>query len=508
MRVVQDLNLKLGEVDISKIWIDPKCRDDVPQILRGLQHIYTDPKTRAEIFKLLEEEFFSTINKKNGRPGMTLWKIFVLGILRVNLNIDYDKLHELSNSHLTIREMLGHARYTDMHYYHHQTLKDNVQLITPEFLMKANQIVVNAGYRLIKKKDEAPLHGRCDSFVVETKVHFPTDINLLLDAMRKVITLTAKLCKNHDMSDWRQYQYNFRYVKRLMRSAQNAKRHNSKNEEKRQACDNKIKQAHMEYITLSNQYLLRAEATLQQLELEQASQLNISLPVQELFLIEEIRRFITHGKRQIDQIKRRVILNESIAHDEKVFSLFKPYTEWVSKGKAGVPVELGLKVCIMEDQHQFVLYHLVMEKQTDDQVAIQMVTESKKLFGSLSSTSFDKAFHSNDNQEELKKDLSLVVLPRKGKLSQAARVIEYAEPFCKARRQHSAVESAINALEAHGLDYCPDYGIDKFKRYIGLAVVARNIQRIGVIAIALDLRKAKRQKNRMCRHNAAFRLAA
>ena len=49
---------------------------------------------------------------------------------------------------------------------------------------------------------------------------------------------------------------------------------------------------------------------------------------------------------------------------------FDPHTEWVSKGKAGVPVELGLKVCVVEDQHGFILHHHVMEKTTDDQVAV------------------------------------------------------------------------------------------------------------------------------------------
>jgi hypothetical protein len=43
------------------------------------------------------------------------------------------------------------------------------------------------------------------------------------------------------------------------------------------------------------------------------------------------------------------------------------------------------------------------------------------------------------------------------------------------------VESAINALEVHGLDRCPDHAIDGFKRYVGMAVVARNLQRLGAI---------------------------
>src|SRR6266568_7622829 len=77
----------------------------------------------------------------------------------------------------------------------------------------------------------------------------------------------------------------------------------------------------------------------------------------------EIEKFINHADRQIDQTRRRVILGETIPHDEKVFSVFQTHTEWISKGKAGVPVELGLRVCVMEDQHRFILHHQVMEKQ-------------------------------------------------------------------------------------------------------------------------------------------------
>ena len=79
------------------------------------------------------------------------------------------------------------------------------------------------------------------------------------------------------------------------------------------------------------------------------------------------------------------------------------------------------------------------------------------------------------------------MLPRKGKLSQAAREIEQAEAFQQARRAHSAVESDINALEVHGLDRCPDHGLKGFKRYVALAVVARNIQILGA-----TLRKQER----------------
>ncbi len=82
---------------------------------------------------------------------------------------------------------------------------------------------------------------------------------------------------------------------------------------------------------------------------------------------------------------------------------------------------------------------------------------------------------------ELKDRLDHVVLPKKGKLSRAQKACEYADEFVQAKKQHCAVESAINALQVHGLDKCPDHGIEGFERYAALAVLSRNIQILGSI---------------------------
>jgi len=90
--------------------------------------------------------------------------------------------------------------------------------------------------------------------------------------------------------------------------------------------------------------------------------------------------------------------------------------------------------------------------------------------------------------------LEKVVLPKKGRLSSADKEREHSEEFIDARRQHCAVESAINALEVHGLDRCPDRGIDGFKCYVSLAVVARNIQKLGAILREKEKKSEKRQR--------------
>jgi len=501
MRLVQNPQMMMGEVDISQIKFNPKSRDDIPKVLKGLQYIYLNLELRSQIFAVLETDVAPKVSKRNGRPGMELWKIFVCGVLRLDLNEDYDRLHELVNNHRTIREVLGHGIF-DEHTYQYQTLKDNVSLMTPELLDKVNQLLVQSGHALLKKSGSEALRGRCDSFVVETDVHYPTDINLLYDAMRKIITLTAQWCDEHDISDWRQHAYNVRHIKRLMRAAQNKRRSKAKSEEQKKKNEILIVKAHQEYLDVAGSYLNKAQGTIAKLvQHGLTGEFDILKKL-------EIEGFVQHAKRQIDQTERRVILGEVIPHDEKVFSIFEPHTEWISKGKAGVPVELGVKVCILEDQHQFILHHQVMEKKTDDQVAVSMVKEAKKRFSKLTACSFDKGFHSPENQIALKEQLEQVVLPRKGKLSKQAQAAEQTQPFIEARHAHSAVESAINALEVHGLDRCPDHGINGFKRYVALAVVARNIHRIGDILYKQEQERAQRKMKKSSGCSPPLKLAA
>ena len=266
---------------------------------------------------------------------------------------------------------------------------------------------------------------------------------------------------------------------------QRLKHSTSKDARKQQRKEQEIKEAHRAYLDLAEGYLARAEQTCQQ-----------ASPWDPLCVIRlsELNNFIQHAHRQIDQIDRRVLRGERIAHDEKVFSLFQPHTEWISKGKAGVPVELGLRVCVMEDRDRFILHHRVMVKSTDNQVAFAMVGETKQKFPSLRAVSMDKGFYSPANLEVLKSRLECVVLPKKGRLSKTDKARESEPEFVNLRKQHSAVESAINALEVHGLDKCPDHGINGFKRYIAMAVVARNIQRLGAVLRQQEKEAAQRKR--------------
>jgi hypothetical protein len=151
LRQVHPKQLQLGESDIANIQFDPRSRDDVPQLLRGLQYLYTNEEVRTQVFQVLDELVPEDVDANNGRPGMHLWKVLVMGVLRLNLNWDYDRLLEMVNQHKTIREMLGHGIRDEDEPYKLQTLKDNLALFTPEHVDKINQIVVKAGHQALKK---------------------------------------------------------------------------------------------------------------------------------------------------------------------------------------------------------------------------------------------------------------------------------------------------------------------------------------------------------------------
>lgn len=486
MRKIINPQVQIGEINISDVPIEVDSRDEIPQLLRGLQYIYSTPK----LWKKVQHELWGIlpleVDPDNGREGMTLWRILVLGTLRLCCNWDYDKLQEIANNHITLRQILGHGILDFDYRYPRQTLCDNLRWFTPEVLERINRIVVNAGHELLGVTGKDTLHTRCDSFVVETDVHFPTDINLLWDAVRKVLQLTHRMSVALGIDGWRQTRHNSNRMKRLYRLVQKERDRNKNSTSCLSATRRYIDEARR-YFNMAQEALATAK----------------SCHHYDNGFIEGIQYYIAHGRRQIRQIIHRCFQGKTILASEKVYSLFEEHTEWISKGKAGVPQELGMRVCIIESEYGFVMHHKVMEHEEDTEIAVPIIKETKRLYPKVTSCSFDKGFHSPDNQLALQGLLSFSVLPKKGRLNSDECRRERSEPFIRRRNQHAAVESAINALENHSLDRCCDHGIEGFERYVALAIVSRNIQIIGRLLQQRELKYLQKTQGRRMRMKVA-----
>ena len=65
---------------------------------------------RAKLFEVIRERYSRRVNIANDRPGMSFWHVLVPGILKQELNRDYDRLAEIAKKHEDIRTMLQLSR--------------------------------------------------------------------------------------------------------------------------------------------------------------------------------------------------------------------------------------------------------------------------------------------------------------------------------------------------------------------------------------------------------------
>jgi hypothetical protein len=476
MRKRFEAQLTLGSTPIERVQIPTKSRDEFPPFLRAMQHIYCDKDLSECVFGLLESVICT--RKPTGRPGMDLWTLFVLAQARLCLNTDYDDLHYRSNYDSLLRQILGiHDGIVRGRDFNRQVIIDNVSLLDDETLRSINHVIVEAGHKLVQKKETEALRIKVDSFVTEANVHFPTDYNLLWDSGRKCIDVLGDLMKGNTAycTGWRKIEYWRKQVKSRMLKLCRACADKSKNRQDR------INKTTAEYLSTARSLSSK---------LCTVKQLNPVDFVEEIML-KQLSYYRGMLDKHIDLVDRRLVKGEKIPHEEKIFSIFEPWVEWICKGKAHKPVELGKRTCIASDQWHFVVDWWVADHQQDNEMLLPVIDRIRKYYEKISSCSTDKGFFSKTNVEILELFEIKAIIPKKGKRNLVETQRENDPYFIKSKRRHSAVESNINELEHRGLDRCPDKGIKGMHRYVGLSVIAYNLRRIGQILLEQDRRAAE-----------------
>lgn len=484
----------IGITSISEVKFPLRSRDELPPVLKALQYIFVTPEINEKVFSLLEKKVCA--GKKNtGRPGMDLWHVLVLAVVRHTLDTNWDRLEHLANYDLLIRRMLGVSAETFgllEKEFCYQTIIDNVSLIDEQLLHDINVLVVAHGQNLLKKKEGEALRLKTDSYVLQTNVHFPTDLNLLWDALRKGLDTVEKIQHETDLQGWRKIKLIRRSVKSIFRKA-SQQVFRGKNEKQK-------KQTLREYLNKANGLVQRFSGIL-------SNPPSGENPQKILGLLIELQQYNLYVKKMSDLAERRLIKGETIEASEKIYSIFEPHTEWIQKGKLFPSVELGHLLLLTTDQYQFIVDYKVMENEKDA-TQVESLTErlQTKFSGrKIYSHSFDKGFFSKNNYESLKQaQVENIILPKRGKLNTEEKERESNKTFKALRNAHSAVESNINMLEHHGLNRCADKGLHGYKRYVGLSVLAYNLHILGNHLIAVERKKEEeRQKQRERYHRAA-----
>ena len=472
MRQRYTLQPSLQIIPIEKIQLPTKSRDELPAILAGLQWIWMHPTLQAEIFALLEAAVLAG-KQATGRLGMDLWQILVLGVVRLGLDADWDRLEDLANHHTLLRQMLGVAALPwgeEAKLFARQTLRDNVALLDDTLLKEINARVAAAGREVFAKKGGAPvaaLELKTDTYVLETDVHFPSDVSLLWDAGRKCVDLIQKYRDQfgYELPGWRKAKDWRRRLKGLERITSKAVYGGGAHKEKR------VKAAVRDYVNVGRELWAKVSESLLGL-CDQAVDGNHW---------ESLAYFAGMLVKHLDLVERRVLHEEQIPAAEKIFSLFEPHTEWIQKGKQRPNVELGHRLLITTDQHELIHDYDVPvgEADVDQSVPVASRLLGRYGEGQIASLSFDKGFTRAEDRELLSLYVPTVVMPKRGKKNAVETERESEKKFVALRRQHSAVESDINSLEHHGLNRCLDVGLAGYRRYVGLGVLSYNLHVIG-----------------------------
>jgi hypothetical protein len=470
MRQHYDRQARFDSTPIGKLMLNYDCRDETIPVLAGLQHVYTCGSLRKKVVGLVAEDVNQDSRRDVGRPGLDDWQIVVLAAVRLGCNYDYDKLQDQSENHRALRTLLGIGEWDDATSFSARRIHDTLCQLKPSTLAAINQAIVGYGHQLHGKAAQSV---RADSFVVETDIHYPTESTLISDGMRKIIPLCADLADEIGEPGWRQSKHLLKRVKEHVRTI--AQISASKSPKVKAG----LSPAYQRLLDRAASILTRARSLQKQAEAGGVS-------LEAMTLVTQLEQWIKLTEQVCDTAHRRVILGEKVPNSEKLFSLFETHTQLYRRGKAGTPNQFGRLVLLFEDGAGFISHYHLMDREAGDADVIVEETRKaqKKHKGRIRTASFDRGFYSAENEEQLSRLIDEPCLAPRHPKQYAERLANGSVEFHRLRQRHPGVESAIGALQSgNGLKRCRDHGEIGFERYLGLAILGRNIHVLGKLLI-------------------------
>ncbi len=476
---------RLDCLPISEVRLNLECRDEIVPILRALQHVYGNAELRRELLALVGKDVNGDTSRKHGRRGLNYWEITVLASARLGCNLDYDKLQDLAENHRSLRQIMGIGDWqADEVDFDWRRIEDNLNKLRPETLQKINALIVKAGHVL---EPEAIESVRGDTFVVETNIHYPTESSVIGDGLRKIVHLATELAKEHELGGWRQAKHLLKKARGLVRAIGRASRAKGQGAGRLQPGYQKLLVLAEDLVTRARQLLksLRFKPDLAAFTLDKVKDGTAPLTTP----VAELLGFIVLTEKVCDNARRRVLQGETLANEEKIHSIFEPHTELIKRGKQPNPIEFGHKVLVIEDAVGFVVDYCVVENgRLDQDLVVPVMKKLQKRFDDkIKSASFDRGFHTPQNQEDLAEIVSTPCLAAKGVKHGRQQQKEGTVAFRKARQNHPGVESVIGALQkGNGLKRSRDRSKRGYERYVALGILGRNLQTLGKLLLAKD----------------------
>jgi len=341
--------------------------------------------------------------------------------------------------------------------------------IRPETWRKMNDLLAQGAVRGGMIEGEKL---RIDTTAVETNIHWPTDSSLLWDTYRTL----ARYLEQIRAIDPLMVGNRRVLLKKAKKLQQKIARKASKNQKSTEALERL-------YIRLFGlvENILQWSGEIAELLARKIAGHRYG-PVEQAtmeFCLKDLLHFETLGRKVLDQARRRIIGQEKVPNEEKIFSIFEPHTELLIRGKAGRPVEFGHMIQIQQVEAKFITdYQVFDQKPVEYELLDPTIKRHKQLFGKYpEQVSADKAYYESMEQiTRLSKIIEVVAINKKGKRTEEETERETDPAFRHAQRFRAGVEGTISFLKrVLGLFRCYSKGWEHYAAMVGATVLAHNL---------------------------------
>lgn len=418
-------------------------------------------------------------NPGTGRNGLSAQQVLRSLVLQRVKNWNYRELRERISDGYTLRRF---TRFYSKRVPKHDAFNRAFNRLSPVTLEVINELLVQSAVTLGLENGKKL---RVDTTVVETDIHHPTDSTLLWDTVRVITRLIGDLDELLPQGV-PGFTNRSRSARRRMQEIQ---RMTPKERHRR------LVTKYRKLINTTEQVIGNAREVL--IKTERVRSIDLMTEI----AIKAVRKQIDHycdlGDHVVDQARRRVIYNEQVLNEEKIFSIFETHTDLIKRGKILKPVEFGHKVYIAESARGLITQYQVLDGNPKDNVHVESsLKRHQRTFGNVPKAfSADRGFFSKDNIEYCTKaGVELVCIPQLGGKKTAAQAsFEKSPIFRNGQRFRAGIEGRISVLfRGRGMKRCLAEGRERFELLVGAAVLANNLMVIARLLIEKQKHRRRR----------------
>jgi IS5 family transposase len=432
------------------------------------------PAELAAVDAYLDDERFlapwrALFDRRLGRPSVPIDTLLRLLYLKHRYGLGYESLcREVADS-------IGWRRFCriglDRPVPHPTTLIKLVRRAGPDVIEQLNAALVAklAADKLLRARKL-----RVDTTVVEADIDYPTDADLLEQAVRKLGGLVRRI-KGGGAARRTRFRDRGRAAGRRMKQLARTLRRRSG-------------VAMAEVDRLTGEVAQIARHTLRQVQAVAANahRARRRRPDDGRLgrLVGELEETITHTGRLLAQTDQRLAGNRVIP--DRLVSLADPDARPIRKGKPQHPTQFGYTLLLAEDERGFIADHRLQRGNPPD--APQLVPAVERVIavtGQPPGTVVgDRGFGTAANDQALDAlGVRRVGLQRNGTPGKARQALERTRAFRRLRNWRVGIEARISHLKrSFGLRRTRLRRLPGARTWVGLGIFAYNLQRMTVVA--------------------------